>query len=155
MMQKIRKIGVTQGVANFEMLRKQGFTNLEVLTGSDDEENIRKLVNGEIDLWPTLFMAGLYNSGLQGLSGEIEPIKDVVAFSGDLYIAFNIQTDDAIIKRWQNALDKLNENKVVEQITHRYAFEQTDYSLLLKLLIGVLFIITIIAYHNRKLSRKS
>ncbi|NOQ94809.1 MAG: diguanylate cyclase [Methylophaga sp.] len=150
---KVRAVGVTKGVANFEMLSNQGFTNLDVLTDSEDEENIRKLVDGEIDLWPTLLMAGLYNSRLQGLSGEIEPIKDVVAFSGDLYIAFNIQTDDAIIQKWQNAFDKLKEDKVIEDITRRYASEKTDFSLFVKLLIGVLFIIAIVIYHNRKLSR--
>jgi len=150
---KVSKIGVTKGVANFEMLSKQGFTNLEVLTGSEDEENIRKLVDGDIDLWPTLLMAGLYNSRLQGLSGEIEPIKDVVAFGGDLYIAFNIQTDDEVIQKWQNALDSLIKDNVIAGITNRYEFEKIDYSLFIKILLGGFFIMAIIIYHNRKLSR--
>lgn len=149
---RVGKVGVTKGVANFEMLSNQGFTNLEVLTNSEDEENIRKLVNGEIDLWPTLFMAGLYNSRLQGLSGEIEPIKDVIAFSGDLYIAFNLQTDDAIIQKWQHAFDKLKKDQLIEEIINRYEFEKPDYSLFIKLLVGVLLIIAIVVYHNRKLS---
>lgn len=149
---KINKIGVTEGVANFEMLSNQGFKNLEVLTGAVDEINIQKLVDGEIDLWPTLLMAGLYNASLSGLYGEIEPIKNVVAFKGDLYIAFNKQTSDEVINSWQNALDKLKQEKTIEHIVHRYKYEKTDYSLFIKILIAVLFIIGIVVYHNRKLS---
>lgn len=37
---KVKRIGVTKGVANYEMLRKQGFTNLVVMRDAEDEENI-------------------------------------------------------------------------------------------------------------------
>jgi len=149
---RVGKVGVTKGVANFEMLSIQGFKNLEIMTATDDEENIQKLVNGEIDLCPTLLMAGLYNASLQGLSGEIEPITNVVAFSGDLYIAFNKQTNDEIIQQWQNALDKLKKDKTVSKIIKRYSYEKIDYSFFIKILVGVFFIIAIVVYHNRKLS---
>lgn len=150
---QIKRIGVTKGVANYEMLSSQGFTNLDVLVNAEDEENIRKLVDGKIELWPTLLMAGIYNARLQGLSGEIEPIKNVVAFSGDLYIAFNKQTDDHIIQKWQNTFDKLKQEKIIEQIIERYELESTNYSLFIKIFLSAFFIIAIVVYHNRKLSR--
>lgn len=149
---KVNKIGVTKGVANYEMLTLQGFTNLEVLDTAEDEENIQKLVEGKIDLWPTLLKAGLYNSKLQGLLGEIEPITDVVAFRGDLYIAFNKQTNDDVILKWQNALNKLKKDKVIEKIINRYTIKNTDYSFFIKLLFGVLIVTAIVIFHNRKLS---
>ena len=117
---KVGKVGVTKGVANFEMLSSQGFENLDVITSGQDEKNIKKLVKGRIDLWPTLLMAGLYNARIQGLAGEIVPIENVVAFSGDMYIAFNKKTDDAIIKKWQIALDELKKDKTIEKIIKRY-----------------------------------
>ena len=117
---KVAKVGVTKGVANFEMLQGKGFKNLDVLTSGNDEKNIRKLVKGRIDLWPTLLMSGLYNARLQGLSGEIVPIENVIAFSGDMYIAFNKKTDDATVLKWQKALDALKKNKTVEKIIKRY-----------------------------------
>jgi len=150
---KVNKVGVTKGVANYEMLTIQGFTNLEVLDTAEDEENIQKLVNGKIDLWPTLLKAGLYNARLQGLSGEIEPITDVIAFKGDLYIAFNKQTDDDLVQKWQNAFDKLKSEKVIEDIIYRYTFEKPDYSLFIKILLGMLIITAVVIFHNRKLSR--
>jgi len=150
---KVAKIGVTKGVANFEMLSRQGFTNLEVIYDAEDEVNIKKLVDGSIALWPTLLKAGFYNARLQGLAGEIEPIENVVAFSGDLYIAFNIKTDDKVILKWQNALEKLQKDNTIENITKRYYNKETDYSLIIKIFIGIFFIVAIIIYHNRKLFR--
>ncbi len=150
---KVTSIGVTKGVANYEMLTSQGFTNLEIIDNAEDEVNIKKLVDGSIALWPTLLKAGFYNARLQGLVGEIEPIENVVAFSGDLYIAFNIQTDDKIILKWQNALNKLQKNNTIENITKRYYDKETDYSLIIKILIGIFFIVAITLYHNRRLSR--
>ncbi len=117
---KVGKIGVTKGVANFEMLSKQGFKNLDVITSGQDEKNIKKLAKGRIDLWPTLLMAGLYNAKRIGLSGEIVPIENVIAFSGDLYIAFNKKTDNRIIKQWQNALNRLKKDNTIQKIIKRY-----------------------------------
>jgi len=117
---KVARVGVTKGVANYEMLKKQGFQNLQVLSGGRDEKNINKLVDGNIDLWPTLLMAGKYNSKRMGLAGEIVPINNVVAFEGDMYIAFNPQTDDNIIQKWQKALDKLKLDGIVDRIKNKY-----------------------------------
>jgi len=117
---KVGKVGVTKGVANYDILREKGFKNLDVITSGQDEKNIRKLVKGRIDLWPTLLMAGVYNSKRMGLVGEVVPIKNVVVFAGDMYIAFNIKTDDKIIQKWQKALDKLKKDKSVERIIQRY-----------------------------------
>jgi len=116
---KVKKIGVTKGVANESILKSMHFKNLDVKAGVDDE-NIKKLVIGRIDLWPALEKAALYSAKKMGLSNKIEPIKNVVIFEGDLYIAFNKQTDDKIIKKWQDAFNKLKKNGIIEQIKAKY-----------------------------------
>lgn len=150
---KVKRIGVTKGVANYEMLHKQGFTNLVLLKNEPDEDNIKKLVNGSIDLWPTPLKSGYYNARLQGLAREVEPIKNVIAFSGDLYLAFNTETNNTIVQKWQNALDKLKREKIIEKITRRYENTTANYNLLIKILGAILFILGIVVYHNRKLSQ--
>lgn len=117
---KVGKIGVAKGVGNFEILQAKGFKNLDTIPGGKDIQNIRKLVKGRIDLWPTPLLAGLYNSRLIGLGGEIVPIKNVVIFSGDMYLAFNKNTDDKTIQKWQNALEMLKKENIVEKIIRRY-----------------------------------
>jgi len=116
---KVKKIGVTKKVANYEILNGMGFTNLDVAGGSDDK-NIKKLLKGRIDLWPYVKAAGLYNAKKLGQSGMIVPIPGVVLAEGDLYIAFNKNTDDNIIHKWQNAFEKLLQNGTIDKIKARY-----------------------------------
>ena len=117
---KVGKIGVAKKVANYEMLTAQGFKNLVVIQRGQDEQNIKLLAHGRIDLWPTLLMAGIYNAKLMGLEDKIEAIENVVAFEGEMYIAFNKQTDDKIIQEWQNTLDALKKDKTVAKIIQSY-----------------------------------
>ncbi len=117
---KVGKIGVSKKVANYEMLTAQGFKNLVVIQRRQDELNIKLLAHGRIDLWPTLLIAGIYHAKLMGVADKIEPIENVVAFAGEIYIAFNKQTDDKIIQKWQTALDALKKDKTVEKIIKKY-----------------------------------
>lgn len=116
----VSKIGVAKKVANYEMLKAKGFKNLVPIQRGADEQNLKLLAYGRIDLWPTLLKAGIYNAKLMGLEDRVEPIRNVVAFQGDMYIAFNKKTDDAIIARWQKALDKLKKNHTISKILKEY-----------------------------------
>lgn len=117
---QIPKIGVTKNVGNHDILNAKGFTNLDVIKSGVDEKNIKKLIKGRIDLWPSLKIAGLYNAKKLGYEGQIVPINNVNIFEGDLYIAFNKSVDDKIISRWQNALDELIKNGTVNKIKEKY-----------------------------------
>lgn len=117
---KVNKIGVAKNAGNHDMLSAMGFTNLDVIANGVDATNVKKLAGGRIDLWPTLKGPGLYSIKRQGLAGELVPIPDVTIFEGDFYIAFNKNTDDAMITTWQKALDELIADGTVDAITKRY-----------------------------------
>jgi polar amino acid transport system substrate-binding protein len=117
---KVKKIGVTKNVGNHEMLLAKGFKNLDVLQSGADEKNIKKLVKGRIDLWPSTYFGGLYNAKKLGYGGMIEPIADFPVFEGHLYLVFNLDTDDKIISRWQVALDDLKLNGTFDKIVSTY-----------------------------------
>ncbi len=117
---QVGKIGVAKKVANYEMLKAKGFTNLVPIKRGVDEQNLKLLAYGRIDLWPTLLKAGIYNAKLMRLLDKVEPIRNVVAFQGDMYIAFNKNTDDSIVNRWQKALDRLKKNHTIDQILQQY-----------------------------------
>ena len=116
---KVGKIGVTKKVANYEILHSKGFKNLDIIGGSDDK-NIKKLLKGRIDLWPYVKAAGLYNAKKIGQAGMIVAIPNVTLAKGELYIAFNKNTNNKIIKQWQDALDKLRKNGTITKIKKRY-----------------------------------
>lgn len=117
---KISKIGVTRNVANYDILTEKGFENLDIIRSGVDEQNIQKLVKGRIDLWLALKKSGLYNAKEMGCGGQITPIENIIVFEGDLYIAFNKDTKDSVINRWQNALDKIRKNRLITKIQARY-----------------------------------
>jgi len=116
---KVNRIGVTKKVANYEILNAKGFKNLDVVGGSDDK-NIKKLLKGRIDLWPYVKAAGLYNAKKIGQAGMIVPIPNVTLAQGDLYIAFNKNTDDSIVEDWQRVFDKLKSDGTIDKIKSRY-----------------------------------
>jgi polar amino acid transport system substrate-binding protein len=117
---KIRKIGVTKNVAGHELLLNMGFTNLDVLQSGADDKNLKRLIKGRVDAWPTSYYAGIYNARKDGVLDQVEVIKDVSILSGHLYIAFNKETDDQIIYQWQSALDLLKSDGVVDEIMSKY-----------------------------------
>lgn len=117
---KVKKIGVTKNVANHEMLVAMGFKNLDILQSGADEKNIKKLVKGRIDLWPTTYFGGLYNAKNLGYGGMIEAITDFPVFEGHLYLAFNQKTKDSVIKKWQAGMDVLKSNGTLEKIISKY-----------------------------------
>jgi len=117
---KVNKIGVTKNVATHEILTNMGFTNLDVMQSGSDDKNLKRLIKGRVDTWPTAYYAGIYSAKRLGVLDKIEVIPGVTILSGFLYLAFNKETEDSVIHEWQLALDHLKSNGVVEGIHKKY-----------------------------------
>ena len=108
------KIGAYKGDAIAETLAKQGLKPIVVLR---DQDNAKKLVNGQIDLWATGDPAGRYLARQDGVTG----LKTVLRFnSAQLYLALNKDVSDEIVAKLQVALDQLRKEGVVDDIMARY-----------------------------------
>ncbi|MCU1748927.1 substrate-binding periplasmic protein [Pseudomonas sp. 6D_7.1_Bac1] len=108
------KIGAYKGDAIAETLAKQGLAPIVVLR---DQDNAKKLVNGQIDLWATGDPAGRYLARQDGVTG----LKTVLRFnSAELYLALNKDVSDEIVAKLQAALDQLRKEGVVDDIMARY-----------------------------------
>ncbi len=108
------KIGAYKGDAIAETLTKQGLKPIVVLR---DQDNAKKLVNGQIDLWATGDPAGRYLARQDGVTG----LKTVLRFnSAELYLALNKDVPDETVAKLQTALDQMRKDGVVEQIMARY-----------------------------------
>ncbi|MFL6532421.1 MAG: substrate-binding periplasmic protein, partial [Pseudomonas sp.] len=89
------KIGAYKGDAIAETLAKQGLKPIVVLR---DQDNARKLVNGQIDLWATGDPAGRYLARQEGVSD----LRTVLRFnSAELYLALNKDVPDDVVARLQ------------------------------------------------------
>ncbi|MBC3375570.1 ABC transporter substrate-binding protein [Pseudomonas sp. SWRI92] len=108
------KIGAYKGDAIAETLAKQGLNPIVVLR---DQDNARKLMNGQIDLWATGDPAGRYLARQEGVSD----LRTVLRFnSAELYLALNKDVPDEVVARLQNALDELRKEGAVDAIMARY-----------------------------------
>ncbi|WPN57664.1 MULTISPECIES: substrate-binding periplasmic protein [unclassified Pseudomonas] len=108
------KIGAYKGDAIAETLAKQGLKPIVVLR---DQDNAKKLVNGQIDLWATGDPAGRYLARQEGVNG----LKTVLRFnSAELYLALNKDVSDETVAKLQAALDQLRKEGVVDDIMGRY-----------------------------------
>ena len=107
------KIGAYKGDAIAETLTKQGLAPQVVLR---DQDNAKKLVAGQIDLWATGDPAGRYLARQVGVTG----LKTVLRFnSAQLYLALNKDVPDETVKKLQAALDQMRKDGVVDEIMGR------------------------------------
>lgn len=108
------KIGAYKGDAIAETLAKQGLNPIVVLR---DQDNAKKLVNGQIDLWATGDPAGRYLARQEGVNG----LKTVLRFnSAELYLALNKDVPDETVAKLQAALDQLRKEGRVDEIMAQY-----------------------------------
>ncbi|MGH8349542.1 MAG: substrate-binding periplasmic protein [Pseudomonas sp.] len=108
------KIGAYKGDAIAETLTKQGLNPIVVLR---DQDNAKKLVNGQIDLWATGDPAGRYLARQERVNG----LKTVLRFnSAELYLALNKDVPDETVAKLQAALDQMRKEGRVDEIMAQY-----------------------------------
>ncbi|SHL20448.1 substrate-binding periplasmic protein [Phytopseudomonas punonensis] len=108
------RIGAYKGDAIAEHLEKEG---LQPVTSLRDQENAKKLMAGQIDLWATGDPAGRYLARQEGVSG----LKTVLRFnSAQLYLALNKGVPDEVVQKLQSELDKMRAEGIVDSILNSY-----------------------------------
>ncbi|WP_421683064.1 ABC transporter substrate-binding protein [Stutzerimonas urumqiensis] len=95
------RIGGYKDGGTSEYLEAQGIAHLDAL---HDEANLRKLLNGDIDLWATADAAWRHYAEQDGVEG----LKPVLRFhTSPLYLALNKATPDEVVERLQAAMDQI------------------------------------------------
>nr|WP_064495063.1 MULTISPECIES: ABC transporter substrate-binding protein [Pseudomonas] len=108
------RIGAYKGDAISEYLVDKG---VEHSTSLRDQENARKLMAGQIDLWATGDPAGRYLAKQEGISG----LRTVLRFdSAELYLALNKEMPDEIVAKLQAALDQMRAEGFVDETLNNY-----------------------------------
>jgi polar amino acid transport system substrate-binding protein len=108
------KVGAYKGDAIAEHLVEQG---LEPITAFRDQENAKKLMAGQIDLWATGDPAGRYLAKQEGVEG----LKTILRFdSAELYLALNPEVPDEVVQKLQGELDKMRAEGFVDDILNNY-----------------------------------
>jgi len=100
-------------------VREHGFKN--ILAKAKATRNVTSMIyRGIGDLLPITPVGAKYSLSLLGLPSDALIQTPVKLFQNDLYIAFSTMTDDAIVKKWQTALDKVKSSVRYQQIKQHY-----------------------------------
>jgi polar amino acid transport system substrate-binding protein len=114
---QIGAIGVIQDYAMEQYLLGKNFTNLVYCT--DNEDAFRKLLQGEIELFPSDKVTA--EAALETLGHTIYSIKDVLPINTEMiYLAFNPKVPDDVVADFQREIDDLKENGFVRELHQKY-----------------------------------
>lgn len=108
------RIGAYKNDAVSQHLESQGLSPINALR---DQENVKKLVRGQIDLWATTDPVGRYLAKQEDVTG----LNTVLRFrDAELYLALNKDTPDEVVQRLQQALDAMRQEGYIEEVTNNY-----------------------------------
>ncbi|MDF0748720.1 ABC transporter substrate-binding protein [Marinobacter sp. 71-i] len=109
------KIAGYKGDVMSDYLVSEGF---DVIMSVSGEQNPRRLVLGQVDLWVT---DGLVGPLVAKDEHDITGLKPVLVFrETPMYLAVSNETDPAIVEDLQQALDEARESGALDSITSRY-----------------------------------
>ena len=95
------QIGAQKSSGVSQYLESQGLRPTDSLS---EEENLRKLLSGRLDLWATADPVWRYHAKEQGVEG----LTPVLSFRAeDLYLALHKDTPDEAVERLQGALNEV------------------------------------------------
>jgi polar amino acid transport system substrate-binding protein len=109
----VARIGTYHKDAKEQYLLANGFQNL--ISTNKNLSNIRHIMDGSLDLW----VSSDFNMPYLARQAGIEPdqLKLVFPFKRvQNYIAFSTQSPDALVNRWQQALDELKQDGTYDRL---------------------------------------
>ena len=119
---KVKTIGVQRNSVHHLYLQSQGFHNLDVTASTDKDignTNLHMLLAGRFDLWMATETSTYDKAKRMGIDPlAIRPVFTL--FTEDLYIAFNPATPDAVIVRWQTALDEIRKTPTYNELVRQF-----------------------------------
>ena len=118
---KVNRIGIVQNYVGHQILKNKGFNNLFLLYHT--RSAIRGLIYKGVDLVEIGDLFFRFRVKEAKIDYKLLENTKVKIYSLYQYIAFSRTTPDAIIQKWQNALDKLKENGIYDKI-HKIEYQK-------------------------------
>lgn len=122
------RIGVIKDAVNHQYLSQNGFENLYLMAGMDanagEAHRVRMLLAGRADIVisprPTILAA---LESLQQPENLLEAVHRASDLDNELYIAFNIDTEPFILTRYQQAMQRLQQQGVLLALRKKWRIE--------------------------------
>lgn len=108
-------VGVVRDDVRHDQLMAQGFTKLALAPQNLD--NMRRLVNGQIELLPLIEADARRLSVEVGSQySELEKLATLDVGSGGLYLAYSLATDDATVERTRQAFERIRSSGELQRL---------------------------------------
>jgi len=148
---KKEKIGIVQGYAFNEFIRRD-YPNIEVVDVANVRDGLQKVANGEL----FGFIGTLASIGYVFQKDFMGELKISGKFNEKWELGIGVRNDEPLlVSIFEKVVASLEPN-IKQKLLNKYIAinyeRKTDYSLLIKVLIGVFILMSIGLYHNRKLS---
>ena len=149
---KNEKIGITKGYAFDEIIRKK-YPNIEVVDVENLNDGLQKVANGEL----FGFVGTLASVGYAFQRNFVGELKIAGKFSEKWELGIGVRNDAPLLlsifeKEIQGVSTERKQRILNKYLAIKYE-KGTDYTLLIKVMIGVFIIGLFGLYHNRKLSK--
>ncbi len=113
----VGSIGVLQDYAIEQYLVQQGFTNLVYCNDHIDAFN--RLLNGEIDLYPSDRI--VTEASMNSMGHSYYSVKSILPIRTEMvYFAFNKNVPDEVVADFQNEIDMLKQNGFLKSLYQKY-----------------------------------
>lgn len=116
------EIGTTNNDVVEQYLKSQNCPQIFSVSGQHAyEQNIKKLLFGRIDVWGVATLPGNYfmqQAGADTLIKEVYRLKEIT--TDGLYVAFNRDTPDSVVKKFSDAVKRIKENGIYDNILNSY-----------------------------------
>lgn len=111
---KSLRVGGYKGDAITDFLVSKGILVDEAF---QDQQNVSKLAKGQIDVWATASLSGVYMAKQEGVSG----LKEAFVMKTDpLWLALNKGVDDATVSKLSNAISEIRSSSQYTAIHEKY-----------------------------------
>ncbi len=114
---KVGKIATCSAWFSEQDLKNAGFTNL--ISSPDPNENVRQLIEGEVDL--SIFTDITLPAIARQAGYSIDDLEPAFTVStGDFYIAISNGTPESVIKEWQQIFNEIYEDGTLEKMYEKW-----------------------------------
>lgn len=108
-------VGVMRDDFRHQYLLHHGFSRLVISAGV--EENFQKLINGQVQLAPLTESSAAHECARKHFDcTELEQVAALGTIEAELYMAYSVATDDAVVERTRTAFGQLQQEGVVDKI---------------------------------------
>lgn len=116
------RVATTNGDAVDQLVKRLQFPHVQSVGGqSAYEQNVRKVLAGRADVWGVATLPAIHFLMSSDLRKEIERVGPIHELDSEgMYVAFGNETNDAVVARFRQALERVKRRAIDRRALQKY-----------------------------------